>query len=164
MDCNLAARGTVATENSIKRLFVYGSLMEGFFNYEKALKGKVLSRAHGRVRGILYHQTVKAYPAMVAGDGWVAGEILELDDFDRVLEIGDRIESYEGPHGKDNEYDRRITDIEADGKIVRAWAYWYSRNDLGTPQNPAILIPNGDWRKFMELGGGNRSLGERRLY
>lgn len=78
---------------SPQRLFVYGSLMEGFFNYEKIFLGKVLSRTPARVRGLLYHQTRKGYPAMIPGGGWVKGELLELEDFPRLLAASDGIEN-----------------------------------------------------------------------
>jgi gamma-glutamylcyclotransferase (GGCT)/AIG2-like uncharacterized protein YtfP len=127
--------------------------MEGFFNYEKSFKGKVVSRVFGRTRGLLYHQTEKGYPAMVPGESWVTGELLELEDFDGLLKIGDRIEGYEGPEMPDNEYDRRVTDIETSAGTVRAWVYWYGRTDLGSAGNPAVFIPGGDWRRFMEDAG-----------
>jgi gamma-glutamylcyclotransferase (GGCT)/AIG2-like uncharacterized protein YtfP len=135
-----------------ERIFVYGSLMEGFFNYKKSFEGKVLSRVSGRVRGRLCHQTNKGYPAMTPGDGWVRGELLELEDFGHLLEIADRIERYEEfPADRDNEYVRQITAVELDGgTTVSAWVYWYGRDDLGTLENPQVPIPGGDWRQFME--------------
>jgi gamma-glutamylcyclotransferase (GGCT)/AIG2-like uncharacterized protein YtfP len=137
-----------------RRLFVYGSLMEGFSNYERAFRGRVISRMPGLTRGLLYHQPKKGYPAMIPGDNWVNGELLELEDFDELLKTGDLIEGYEGPLGPDNEYDRRTAEIETAGGKFRAWAYWYGRKDLGGAENPIILIPDGDWRRFMEAENG----------
>jgi gamma-glutamylcyclotransferase (GGCT)/AIG2-like uncharacterized protein YtfP len=135
----------------IRRIFVYGSLMEGFFNYEKSFKGKVVSRFPGKVRGSLYHQVEKGYPALIPGEDWVRGELLDLEDFDTLLEAGDVIERYRGPGAPDNEYDRRTTGIETlDGKTIHAWVYWYARQDLGKPENPVVYIPDGDWRRYME--------------
>lgn len=144
-----------------QRLFVYGTLMEGFYNYDKSLRGKVRSRVPARVRGVLYHQTLKGYPAMTPGSGWVTGELLELEDFDRIVEISDEIEGFLGEGHKDNEYDRRLTEVEFDTglvtpefeKTILAWVYWYARPDLGTPANPAELVPSGDWRDFMQAAG-----------
>ena len=40
-------------EPKVKRkIFVYGSLRTGFFNYEKYLKGKVIKSELGRVKGL----------------------------------------------------------------------------------------------------------------
>jgi gamma-glutamylcyclotransferase (GGCT)/AIG2-like uncharacterized protein YtfP len=138
-----------------QRLFVYGSLMEGFFNYEKIFRGQVLTRIPARVRGILYHQTRKGYPAMIPGEGWVKGEFLELEDFSRLMVISDGIENYFGPSG-DNEYERRITPVELlpEGTAAFAYVYWYAKDDLGADENPAELIPSGDWRSYMEAVPG----------
>ena len=140
-----------------QRMFVYGTLMEGFYNYDKSLRGRVLSRKPARVRGILYHQTGKGYPAMVEGDGRVRGELLEVEDFERILEVCDGIENFFGEGRQDNEYERRATevevrDVEKPGlfRPILAWVYWYARSDLGEPANPAELLPSGDWREFMK--------------
>jgi gamma-glutamylcyclotransferase (GGCT)/AIG2-like uncharacterized protein YtfP len=149
--------------------------MEGFYNYDKSLRGKVRSRVAAKVRGTLYHQTLKGYPAMtpgaiaesaprgrvMLGEAWVKGELLELEDFDRIVEISDEIEGFLGEGHKDNEYDRRLTEVEFDTglvtpefeKTILAWVYWYARPDLGTPANPAELVPSGDWRDFMQAAG-----------
>ena len=135
-----------------KNLFVYGSFMEGFFNYEKTLKGRVISNTLGKVKGILYHQKLKGYPAIIPGDGWVSGEFLELENFDEQIKECDRIENYFGPNHPDNEYDRRVSKIKfADENTSSTWAwiYWYARNDLKSDKNPVIYIPSGDWRDFM---------------
>jgi gamma-glutamylcyclotransferase (GGCT)/AIG2-like uncharacterized protein YtfP len=138
-----------------QRIFVYGSLMDGFFNYKKIFSGNVLCRTPARVRGILYHQTRKGYPALIPGEGWVQGEFLELRDFLRLLVISDELENYRGRPG-DNEYERRITPVEllpeatAAAAEAVAYVYWYDRNDLGTEENPAEHIPSGDWRAYME--------------
>jgi gamma-glutamylcyclotransferase (GGCT)/AIG2-like uncharacterized protein YtfP len=134
----------------IQRLFVYGSLMEGFFNYEKLFAGKVVSRTSAQVRGVLYHQPRKGYPAIVPGTGWVTGEFLELEDFPRLITLSDEIEHYCGD-SPDNEYDRRVSPVKLlpEGTSAFAYVYWYARGDLGTGENPAVHIPSGDWRKYM---------------
>jgi gamma-glutamylcyclotransferase (GGCT)/AIG2-like uncharacterized protein YtfP len=134
-----------------KRLFAYGSFMEGFFNYKKTLKGKVIFRTLGKVRGILYHQTNKGYPAMIHGDGWVSGEFLEFDNFDKSISLCDKIEKYFSPNHPDNEYERMVSEVElANGETSLAWVYWYGRNDLNSSENPVILVSSGNWRDFMQ--------------
>jgi gamma-glutamylcyclotransferase (GGCT)/AIG2-like uncharacterized protein YtfP len=125
--------------------------MEGFFNYKKLFSGKVISRIPARIRGILYHQSRKGYPAMIPGGGWVKGEFLELEDFPRRLAECDELEHYSGEAG-DNEYERRVSPVELlpEGTAASAYVYWYARNDLETGENPAGLIPSGDWRAYME--------------
>jgi gamma-glutamylcyclotransferase (GGCT)/AIG2-like uncharacterized protein YtfP len=139
-----------------QRLFVYGSLMEGFFNYEKLFSDKVTSRTPARVRGILYHQSRKGYPAMIPGKEWVKGEFLELENFSRLLTAIDEVENYFDDDGE-NEYERRISPVEllpdgiptASVALALAYVYWYVRNDLGSAENPAEHIPSGDWRDYM---------------
>ena len=138
-----------------KRLFVYGSLMEGFSNYKEILKeGRVISRISGRVRGTLYHQEKKDYPAMIPSDGWVGGEFLKLENFDKQISSCDKVEDYFGPNHQNNYYERRITEVELEnGKTDLAWVYWYVRDDLGSEQNPVIPVPSGNWREFKETQG-----------
>jgi gamma-glutamylcyclotransferase (GGCT)/AIG2-like uncharacterized protein YtfP len=131
--------------------------MEGFFNYEKIFSGRVLSRTPARVRGILYHQTRKGYPAMIPGESWVRGEFLELDDFCRLLAVSDGLENYrEG--AVNNEYERRFSPVELlpEQTPAHAYIYWYVRNDLGTGENPVDPIPTGDWRDYMTSLGKHR--------
>lgn len=139
-----------ATEKDTKKLFVYGSLMDGFFNYKKSLEGKVTFRAAGKVQGLLYHQDNKGYPAIVPGEGWVKGELLEVDDYEKIITICDEIERYTGPGHPDNEYERRVSTVELEnGETCFAQVYWYARNDLESDENPATPIPSGDWRDHM---------------
>ena len=134
-----------------ERLFVYGSLMEGFFNYDKALKGYVISRIYGKVKGLLYHQIRKGYPAIVSGERWVSGEYLELRDFDERLFLCDKIEEYFGTNRPENYYERRICEVKfKNGETSLAWIYWYIRNDLNTIENPASLVPHGNWRNYIQ--------------
>ena len=141
-----------AVKEDPKRLFVYGSLMEGFFNYKKSLEGMVISRKPAMVRGLLYHQSLKGYPAMMAGEGWVRGEFLELKDYEKLISLCDEIEGFSGHGCGDNEYDRHVSPVVLEnGEEVFAQVYWYARRDLGSPENPAITIPSGDWREFMGL-------------
>jgi len=133
------------------RIMVYGSLMTGFFNYEKVLKGQVLSCVPARVKGQLYHMSQKGYPALVSGTGWVYGELMELSDPESTRLLLDQIEHYYGPGDPQNEYERRSSTVEnlSTGKTEVAEVYWYVLNDLGTPANPGVEIPGGDWREYM---------------
>jgi gamma-glutamylcyclotransferase (GGCT)/AIG2-like uncharacterized protein YtfP len=137
-------------EDPPQRLFVYGSLMEGFFNYRKIFSGRILSRTPARVRGVLYHQIRKGYPAMIPGENWVLGEFLQLDSFHRLLAVSDSLENYrEG--APDNEYERRLSPVELlpERTAALAYVYWYARNDLGAGGNPVEPVLTGDWRDYM---------------
>ena len=80
-----------------KKIFVYGTLMKGFYNYERALAGQEVSQVPARIRGRVWHMTNRGYPAVKEGDGWVYGELVELKDFAAVIDTMDNIEGYYGP-------------------------------------------------------------------
>ena len=64
-------------------IFVYGSLREGFFNYDKYLKGKVIKNIPAVLEGMdLYHMPYKGYPAIIPGNGILKGEIIEVMDYE----------------------------------------------------------------------------------
>jgi len=139
-----------SADEKIVKLFVYGSLMDGFFNHKKFLEGKVISSVPGRVQGSLYHQNRKGYPAIVPGEGWVKGELLEVENYDSTILLCDEIENYKSPGHPDNEYERRTSAIKLENcKTCSAQVYWYARNDLGSDENPVTPLPSGDWREYM---------------
>ncbi|MBI9094817.1 MAG: gamma-glutamylcyclotransferase [Sphaerochaeta sp.] len=134
------------------KLWVYGSLLSGFFNYKRVLAGKVLTCTPAKVRGILFHQIDKGYPAIVEGDDWIYGELLELEGFFHVLPKIDMLENYFGL-GNDNEYDRIPSQVfvyvQGEWMAQQAYVYWYAQNDLGKSENPAVRVLGGDWRSYM---------------
>ena len=95
-----------------QKMFVYGTLMKGFYHYEKALVGQEVSLVPARTRGLVWHMSNRGYPAIKAGDGWVYGELVELKDFAAVIDIMDDIEGYYGPEDPRNEYARILSPVE----------------------------------------------------
>ena len=138
------------------KLFVYGSLLSGFFNYDKALEGNVLTCIRAKVQGVLFHQVRKGYPALIEGTDWVYGELLELTNFSRILPEIDVLENYYGMDF-DNEYKRLLTQVfvEKENRWIKqkAFIYWYAKKDLGKPNNPVIRLSQGDWRSYMQESG-----------
>ena len=62
-------------------LFVYGSLREGFFNYDKYLAGKVVEKKDASLENMrLYHMPYKGYPAITPGNDKVLGEIMVINE------------------------------------------------------------------------------------
>ncbi len=98
-----------------KKIFVYGTLMKGFYNYERALAGQEVSRVPARIRGRVWHMTNRGYPAVKEGDGWVYGELVELKDFAAVIDTMDNIEGYYGPGDSRNEYARILSPSRKSG-------------------------------------------------
>ncbi len=86
----------------------------------------------GAVRGRLLD--LGRYPGLIDGDGRVRGEIYRLDD-PELLPVLDREEGY-------NFERRRAIVTLANGRRARAWVYRYRG-----PQNRAVPIPDGDYRR-----------------
>ena len=133
-----------------KKIFVYGSLRTGFFNYNKYLLGKVSNAQVGKVKGKLYHMLHKGYPALLEGDDVVVGEIMNLNDFEEVMIPMDKMENYYGVNDNRNEYNRIIMDVElSDGTKESCYVYYYAMNDKDIFEKNSIYIENGDWKDYM---------------
>lgn len=138
--------------DEIKDIFIYGSLMEGFFNHHY-IEGKILKRKSARTKGKLYHLNEKGYPALLDGEGYVYGEVITLQDFNNNVISIDKMEKYFGKGNDQNEYNRGLIEIEIleDGHIEQVYAYKYNlSNDLEFNRK-TTYIPYGDWRKFMNI-------------
>ena len=61
------------------RIFVYGSLRKGMYNHEIYLKNKSTYIEDAYVKGTLYSLKGKKYPALIAGNDTIIGEIFEVD-------------------------------------------------------------------------------------
>ena len=74
------------------------------------------------------------YPGLIRGRGSVRGELYRIDD-PELLPVLDREEGYN--------FDRRRSGVTlANGRRARAWVFWYRG-----PQQRAMLIPDGDFRR-----------------
>lgn len=133
-----------------KKIFVYGSLRTGFYNYDKYLKGKVNDAILGKVKGKLYHMPHKGYPALLEGEDIVIGEVMTLKNFEEVMVPMDEMENYYGVNDSRNEYNRIVMDVELeDGKIESCYVYYYAMNDEEVFSKNSIYINNGDWASYM---------------
>ncbi len=135
-----------------KKIFVYGSLREGFFNYDKYLSGRVSTPTLGVVKGKLYHLSDKGYPALLDGEDEVIGEIMEMKDFYKDIVPMDEMEGYLSAEDTSlNEYTRTVmtvknlkTNLE---ESVYVYKYeHYTQEDFATH---AVYLPHGDWKKHM---------------
>jgi gamma-glutamylcyclotransferase (GGCT)/AIG2-like uncharacterized protein YtfP len=133
------------------RFFVYGTLRLG---EERARywPRTPLSIELATTRGTLHD--LGPYPAMVAGEGLIRGELwtLALDDVPLTLRALDEVEGYN--QGGVDWYIRRIVDCQtADGRPHLAYAYfWGGQPDI----SHMPLIPPGpdgacDWKAYKQL-------------
>lgn len=132
-------------------IFVYGSLRQGFFNYDIYLKGKVLSSRPAILRGMnLYHMPYKGYPAIVPGDDILIGEVLEVDDYNNTISAIDDMEGFLSENNPKNEYHKQLHEVEFEnGEKEYCYLYFYNKDIDNKFNKEAIYIPDGDWAKYM---------------
>ena len=133
----------------MERIFVYGSLREGMYNYDRYLKGHVLSNKVGYVKGELYAIKGVRYPALLEGKDRIVGEIIEVDD-PSILQIIDELEEYFGEDDINNEYDKKFVDIynEKDEKIDRLFVYFFNMRKESHKNSLDNRILHGDFIKY----------------
>jgi len=107
----------------------------------RALRSRAAFLGEGTARGDLLD--LGRYPGMIDGAGRVRGEIYQLDDLE-LLPVLDREEGY-------NFERRRAIVTLANGRRARAWVYRYRG-----PQNRAVPIPDGDYRRAHPRSTGER--------
>ena len=90
-------------------IFVYGSLMRGFWNYDRYLHGKGEFIGVGSLEGDLFHLP-DGYPALLPGEGTVWGEVIKLLDKSTINAL-DRLEGHT-PGGGNNLYNREQREVE----------------------------------------------------
>lgn len=112
-------------------MFVYGSLKRGYPNH-RLLESCMISCKQATIKGTLYDIKL-GFPALqLKGNYTIKGELAQIDE--RVLPYFDHFE------GVPRFYQREETDVNVDGKTVKA--YVYTMKIL--PANSSI-IKNGQW-------------------
>lgn len=133
-------------------LFVYGSLLEGFYNYDKYLEGHVISITPAVLHNMkLYHLPYKGYPAILEADGDIYGEIVEVSDYDTTVKAIDDMENFISEENPANEYHKRLLEVEHldNEKKELCYVYFYNKDIDKAFDTEAIHIPDGNWRNFM---------------
>ena len=96
-------------------LFVYGSLREGFFNYDKYLAGKVVEKKDAILENMrLYHMPYKGYPAITPGNDKVLGEIMVIneEEYDETVKDMDGMEGFISENNPENEYHKIVLEVK----------------------------------------------------
>ncbi len=128
----------------IQHIFVYGSLMTGFWNHDRFCRD-ALTIEPAVTTGCLYHLP-QGYPAMFdASDGQVFGEVMTFPDIKKTLEHLDRLEGYRP--GGESHYIRieKTVTIQNNRAVIPAWVYVYPKDSL---RPDFIPVPTGKWRKL----------------
>lgn len=120
----------------MKKMFVYGTLRVGMYNYDKYYKEHDSFRRNAYVKGLLYTIRGKVYPALTEGDRMILGEIHEVPD--RVQDEVDLMEGFFGEGNIENEYDKIVREIyDADGTVIdHLPVYFYN---VRNPRNRELL-------------------------
>lgn len=135
------------------RIFVYGSLMEGFHNFDKYLVGKVRSRNYGTTKGTLYHLKNKGYPGYTLdGVGTIHGEIIEIEDDELTLDAIYKLEDCVINNKPENSYNRtKVSVRNLDNDLVEDLeAFVYAPDSPKNIDDERILIKHGNWKRYME--------------
>lgn len=120
----------------MKKMFVYGTLRVGMYNYDKYYKEHDSFRRNAYVKGRLYTIRGKDYPALTEGDQMILGEIHEVPD--QVQDEVDLMEGFFGEGNIENEYDKIVSEIyDADGTVIdHLPVYFYN---VRNPRNRELL-------------------------
>lgn len=134
------------------KMFVYGSLMNGFYNYEKYLDGRVINIEKSFVLGELYHLENKGYPGFInEGNNKVYGETITYESEDIGYEI-DSLEEYVKGDENNNMYNKEklvvYTDAGYDSELLDV--YVYNEGSHKNKENRKVLVKSGNWREYMK--------------
>lgn len=135
-------------------LFVYGSLREGFFNYNKYLEGKVIEKKDAKLENMkLYHLPYKGYPALTFGEDTVYGEIMVLSEehYEDAMNAMDKLEGFISDNNPDNEYHKVIFEVEnlLTNEKEKCYVYFYNKDNDQRFESSAIYLPHGNWKEHM---------------
>lgn len=136
---------------SMIRVFVYGTLRQGMYNYETYYKGHVVHRQMGYVKGELYTIKDKVYPALIPGSDWILGEIMDMDETFSLTAV-DEMEGFYGEGNILNEYDKVICDIyDIDKKTIldRIPVYMYNQENPSHNHKIDKKIISGDYVTYI---------------
>ncbi|MGB6127749.1 MAG: gamma-glutamylcyclotransferase family protein [Psychrilyobacter sp.] len=142
----------------IKRIFVYGSLKEGFYNYNKFLKNKTINKISGvYILGELFHLPNKGYPAAISGEETIIGEVLDILDDGKIFDEIHRMEGFISYKNPNNEYNLEMKEVifpNNKKELLPVYIYNSTKkeiidNDLG------VCILSGDWSIYMSNKNNN---------
>jgi gamma-glutamylcyclotransferase (GGCT)/AIG2-like uncharacterized protein YtfP len=126
------------------KIFVYGTLKPGEYNYQYYCAGKVVEAIKAYTWGQLYHLTL-GYPALTTGNDKVTGFLLTFADKE-ILKSLDELEDYCPQRSpQENEYQRQkipVYDL-AGQSLGKAWGYVMALEKV--QQFGGVLVPSGWW-------------------
>lgn len=136
------------------KIFVYGTLRQGMYNYDIYLKDEKSFREYAYLKGSLYTIQGKTYPAyLTKGNQYILGEIHEVSE-EKAKEL-DEMEGYHGENHESNEYHRILCPIynEQHEVITPMPVYVYNTDNIN---NAPIgeCIESGDFVSYVKAHKG----------
>ncbi|CAM3700289.1 gamma-glutamylcyclotransferase family protein [Erysipelothrix urinaevulpis] len=130
------------------QIFVYGTLMEGYRNFDKYLQGHVLKIEKATVKGKLYDMPYLDFPALLEGNDTVHGEVITVDNFSKLQKDIDAMEGYKG--NDDDMYKRipKTVFLESGEEIILDVYQYHAYSFDPQFKTEACYIPEGSWRAF----------------
>ena len=111
-------------------LFVYGTLRKGFeLPVQKRISSDIEWLGTSEIRGKLYDigDYPAALPAAKNEKSVIKGEVIKINDPEKVMRVIDRYEGYNPKKLARSEYYREKEKmVLEDGKKIEAWVYWYN--------------------------------------
>lgn len=136
----------------MEKIAVYGSLCQGFFNYEKYLLGHVAYRESGYFYGSLYHLHSHGYPALLSGKDQIYCEIMTLQGGTQaIMAAVHKMEGADMPNPRDNEYHYRVQPVFNlyTGLVEQLGTYVYNMQCADVNIDDMEYIAHGNWPKYM---------------
>ncbi len=125
-------------ESPINRIFVYGTLKEGF-RLHHIIKPFIVEKEEAYINGSLY-DTPYGYPVVFEGEDKVYGEIYTVKNTEELLKILDEVEGVQ-----EGAYIRRVVNAYTPSGIKKAYAYIGNPNYPPFSKEKLTYIPSGRW-------------------
>ena len=133
------------------QVFVYGTLRQGCFNYDRILKGRTAAEEPAWITGVTLYDA-GGFPFAVMDPSKpgnvVVGELMTIDlaEHPHVLRDLDELEGFD-PQDPSGPYQRAEVTVQTNAGPVKAWIY-QAGADVEQEFTAADAIPGGDWVVF----------------
>ena len=136
-------------ENSVHKLFVYGSLRKGFRHpaYEYISRYFTLV-GEAKVKGYLYDMGNYPVATPTTDEAFIMGELYVLNNENEFAWAMAQLDDYEGVNADEDElvmYRRELATVYLNDTTTDAWIYWYNGDVADHP-----VIASGDVLQFFQ--------------
>lgn len=125
-------------DNTVNKLFVYGSLRNGFKNPAYAYITAYFEYVgEAKTKGLFYEKENVPVAVPTTENNFIIGEVYCIKNEAEFAWAFEQLDDYEGLHVLPNEqplYQRKIIHIIQNGVAENAWVYWYNGNIDGLPK------------------------------